>query len=232
MPRLDRGGGSVLHALVGGVHVWRLPYPCPSQGRSREPLVEVTTQRPAANTPGLHVHQHGQGPTRLAHTDGGDIAAPHLIRANDLQLAPQISVARIGMGAVGRAGMPHGALSLPTHLAHEARPMLPGNLHMLTVRERRDAPIAVAGPGAREALDGGLERRLVTALSAVIVAAPRAREHVAELAYGLGLAEHSHDLPHLGARGCKMPVAFLKMSCSTVRRPTRRSHAAPLVASW
>jgi hypothetical protein len=33
MQRLGIGGGSILHALVGVVNVWLLPYQCPSQGR-------------------------------------------------------------------------------------------------------------------------------------------------------------------------------------------------------
>jgi hypothetical protein len=46
------------------------------------------------------------------------------------------------------------------------------DLDLFPVQERGDAPIAIGGPFAREALDGGLERRLVTALSLVIVATP------------------------------------------------------------
>jgi hypothetical protein len=47
-----------------------------------------------------------------------------------------------------------------------------GDLDLCPGQERGDAPIAIGGPCAREALEGGLERRPVTALSLVIVATP------------------------------------------------------------
>jgi hypothetical protein len=232
LQRLDIGGGGILHPLVGVMHVGLLPYQRTSYGRQRERLVELTAQMPAANTPGIHVHQHGQVHILLAHTDVGDIADPYLIRANDRQSVHQIAVSRTGMVAVGRARVPYGALPLEPHLAHEARDVFTADLDLLTVQESRDAPLAIGRPYAREALDRGLEGRLVPALSAVIVAAPRALEHLAELAYGLVLAEHLHYLPRLFARGCKRLVAFFRMSFSSVKRPAKRSNSATRVASW
>ena len=77
-----------------------------------------------------------------------------------------------------------------------------------------------------------LSGRLVTGLRLVIVAAPGAPKHSADLADRIVLAEHLHDLPCLFAGWCKMLVAFFKMSFSNVRRPTRRSNSATRVASW
>jgi hypothetical protein len=115
---------------------------------------------------------------------------------------------------------------------HEARHVFPVHWHVFTMPEGRDAPIALGGPFAREALDGGLEPRLVTAARLVIRAAPRAAEPPANLADGMALAEHLHDLPRLCACGCKMVVAFLTRSFSSVKRPTSRSNAAVRALSW
>jgi hypothetical protein len=64
------------------------------------------------------------------------------------------------------------AWALQPHLMREARHVFTVHQDMFTLQERGDVPKAIGGLVAREALDGGLERRLVTLSSAVIAAAP------------------------------------------------------------
>jgi hypothetical protein len=187
---------------------------------------------PATHGPRIDLHQDGEVHARLVYTDGGHIPHPHLIGVCELQVVHQVRVPRVGVGPSSGPGAACRALTRPSPLTPQPRHGLAVDLDLCAVQQGSDPPVPRRRPDRGAARHGRLERGLIPGSRLVIIVAPRIGQHAADPAPGVVLPPPVDDLALGLERWCKMVVAFVKLSCSSVKRPTRRSHSATRMGSW